>query len=221
MTLEEPGFPRGKDRSNLKTVHVAIADDHELFRQGLRQLLANEPDIAIVAEFANGRAVLNAEDKEQWDVLVLDLTLPLVSGFEVLSRLQETHPNLKVLVLSMYDAEHYGARVRRAGAAGYLSKTDPSRKVVDALRALGRGESLPIAVAAHIQELLPHERLSAREHQVFMLLVRGRSVADIAAELNLTPSTVSTHVANVREKLHVQNLAEIIRYAFQAGLVGE
>ena len=221
MTLEEPGFPRGKDRSNLKTVRVAIADDHELFRQGLRQLLANEPDIAIVAEFANGRAVLNAEGKEQWDVLVLDLTLPLVSGFEVLTRLQETHPNLKVLVLSMYDAEHYGARVRRAGAAGYLSKTDPSRKVVDALRALGRGESLPVAVAAHIQELLPHERLSAREHQVFMLLVRGRSVADIAAELNLTPSTVSTHVANLREKLHVQNLAEIIRYAFQAGLVGE
>lgn len=217
---EELGFPHGKDRSS-KTVHVAIADDHELFRQGLRQLLANEPDIAIVAEFANGRAVLNAEDKAKWDVLVLDLTLPLVSGFEVLTRLQETQPSLKVLVLSMYDAEHYGARVRRAGAAGYLCKTDPSRKVVDALRALGRGESLPVAVAAHIQELLPHERLSAREHQVFMLLVRGRSVADIAAELNLTPSTVSTHVANVREKLNVQNLAEIIRYAFQAGLVGE
>ncbi len=204
-----------------KTVRVAIADDHELFRQGLRQLLANESDIAIVAEFANGRAVLNADGKEGWDVLLLDLTLPLVSGFEVLTRIQETNPSLKVLVLSMYDAEHYGPRVRRAGASGYLSKTDPSRKVVEAIRALGRGESLPTLVAAHIQELLPHERLSAREHQVFMLLVQERSVADIAAELNLTPSTVSTHVANVREKLNVQNLAEIIRYAFQAGLVGE
>lgn len=202
-------------------VRVAIADDHELFRQGLRQLLANEADIAIVAEFPNGRAVLNADNKEAWDVLLLDLTLPLVSGFEVLTRLQETNPKLKVLVLSMYDAEHYGPRVRRAGAAGYLSKTDPSRKVVEAIRALGRGESLPTTVASHVQELLPHERLSAREHQVFMLLVQGRSVADIAAELNLTSSTVSTHIANVREKLNVQNLAEIIRYAFQAGLVGE
>ncbi|MBX7192228.1 MAG: response regulator transcription factor [Sandaracinaceae bacterium] len=202
-------------------IRVAIADDHELFRQGLRQLLANEPDIVIAAELANGRAVLNAADKDSWDVLLLDLSLPIVSGIEVIARLRESNPSLQVLVLSMYNAEHYGPRVRRAGAAGYLSKTEPSRTVVEALRRVSRGESLPAPVATQDQELLPHERLSAREHQVFMLLVQGRSVADIAAELDLTPSTVSTHVANLREKLGVQNLAEIIRYAFQAGLVGD
>lgn len=104
--------PRAAPRDAARTIRVAIADDHELFRGGLRQLLANEPDIAVVAELDDGRAVLNAVEKDSWDVLVLDLTLPFVSGMEVLHRIHQTNPTLRVLVLSMYSAEHYGPRAR-------------------------------------------------------------------------------------------------------------
>lgn len=206
---------------SLPRLRVAIADDHEVFRHGLRQLLELSEDLEVVAEFSTGRAVLNAPDKECWDVLVLDLTLPLVSGFEVLTRLRALRPTLKVLVLSMYSAEHYEARVRRAGAVAFLSKTAPSAQIADAVRAVYRGAVPLLAQPDSPGERLPHERLSAREYQVFMLLAQGRAIGDIAAELDLTPSTVSTHVARVREKLSVQNLAELIRYAFQAGLVGD
>jgi len=201
------------------SIRVAIADDHQIFRAGLKQLLEASPDLRVVAEYETGRAVVQAAGKDLWDVLILDLTLPLLNGAEVLTRLRELETAPRVLVLSMYSEEHYGARMRRAGAAGFLSKTAPSEMVIDAIRKIHRGERPPVESPSTPELTLPHELLSAREHQVFMLLAQGRAVNDIAAELNVSASTVSTHIAHIREKLGVSNLAEIIRYAFTAGLI--
>lgn len=205
-------------------VSVSLADDHAIFRRGLRELLEESGRIRVVGEFANGRAVLNAPAAALGEVLVLDLSLPVVSGIEVLARVREAHPTLRVVVLSMYAEEHFAARMVRAGARAYLAKTRPPEAVVATVIAVGEGRDeidLARVVTRADGATLPHERLSAREHQVFVLIVQGRAVGEIAAELDLSASTVSNHLAKVREKLGAKSNADVIRYAYAAGLAAE
>jgi DNA-binding NarL/FixJ family response regulator len=210
------------------TIRVFLADDHAIVRQALRQLLESAGDFVVVGEAADGRAVLNAPDKQQWDVLVLDLSLPRVSGVEVFRRLREAAPTLKVVVLSMYPEDQYGLRMLQEGAGAYLGKTAAPEAIVDTIRRVAAGEIVRTEALARAEEAArarhqraPHETLSAREHQVFTLIAQGRGVSDIAAELNLSGSTVSNHLAHVREKLGVTSNGEIVRYAYRIGLIDE
>ncbi len=204
-------------------IRIFLADDHPIVRQGVRRTIEEQPDMTVVGEASDGWQVLNADDRASWDVLVLDLSLPTISGIEVLRRLHAELPRLRVLVLSMYAEEQYAGRLLAEGAAGYVSKDEAPSVVLDAIRtvAAGRAWFSPEVLGAlqHRRTEQAHERLSAREYQVFTLLVAGRSVSEIAAELNVSGSTVSNHVTKIREKLGARTVGEIIRYAHQAGFL--
>ncbi len=203
-------------------IRVFLADDHAIVRGGVRKLLEGEHDVQVVGEATDGRAVLNAPDASAWDVLVLDLSLPKVNGIEVLRRLRATRPELPVIVLSMYPEEQYAARMRDEGAAAYVPKSAPPEALLAALRSVARGGRSvggERAKGADDAAAPPHQRLTAREYQVFTLLFQGAKVTDIAAELNLSVSTVSNHVAHIKEKLAARSVGEIVAYAHRAGLV--
>jgi DNA-binding NarL/FixJ family response regulator len=207
-------------------IRIYLADDHVIMRQGLRKLLREAPDMVVTGESGDGRQVLLAMEATECDVLLLDLSLPRVSGIEVLRRLQQTRPALRIVVLSMYAEEQYALRMVRAGAAGYVSKDRPADELLAAIRkAAAGGTYISPRLAGRVQtgeddpQRPAHESLSAREHQVFDLLAQGRAVTDIAAELNLSKSTISTYVQHIKEKLNVRTVGEIIRYAHQAGII--
>ncbi len=205
-------------------IRVFVADDHTIVRTGIKRLLATAGDIEVVAEAADGRQVLNQIGTVGCDVLLLDLSLPRVSGIEVLRRVKELKPELPVLILSMYPEEQYALRMVRSGAAGYLGKDRSENELIDAIRTVAQGKRyVTPAVAAQDEKKAgdgaPHSKLAAREHEVFTLLCEGRSVVEIAAELDVTPSTVSNHLARIRRKLGVRTVAEIVSYAHRAGLI--
>lgn len=204
---------------------IFIADDHPIVRHGLRQLLSGQSGMSVVGEAADGRQVLLAEGKEKWDVLILDLSLPRVSGIEVLRRLHAERPELRILVLSAYPEDQYALRLLHEGASGYLAKERAPEELLSALHVVARGGtyvSPGVEERAHDRatNAPPHASLSAREYQVFVLIFQGHTVSEIAAELNLSVSTVSNHLGKVREKLAVRTLGEIVGYAHRAGLVG-
>lgn len=201
---------------------VFIADDHAVVRHGIKQVLESH-GFEVVGEAEHGAQVLRAPDIDRWDVLVLDLSLPRVNGEEVLRRVRARRPDLPVVVLSMYPEEHHAGRLRAAGASVYLSKARPAADLVAAVRAAVRGERSPAAAAAEPEgkggaPRAAHERLTHREHQIFMLVVKGHKVADIAAELDVHSCTVSNHLAKIRLKLGVASVAEMVRYACAVGL---
>jgi two-component system invasion response regulator UvrY len=207
-------------------IRVFIADDHAIVRHGLRQLIDGSGDMELTGEASDGRQLLTAAETETWDVLVLDLSLPKVSGLEALKRLKESRPKLAVVVLSMYAEEQYALPVMRAGAAAYLSKDRPGEELLAAIRKAARGgtymtETMADQVFRSPQkgEKLPHETLTAREYQIFTLVVHGSTVTEIAVELNLTPGTVSGHLQRVKTKLAAHSVAEIVSYAHRMGFV--
>lgn len=199
-------------------IRVFIAEDHEFVREGLRRVLEAEGDITVVGEAADGRTALNALADADCDVLLLDLSLPRVQGPEVLHRLRASRPDLPVVILSMYPADQHGPLLRAAGAAAYVSKDQPAAELVSTLRAVvgqttaGPAASSPAAAA-------PHAQLTAREHQVFLLVIQGHAVVDIAAELDVAACTVSNHLSKVREKLGAKSVVDLAHYAHRWGLL--
>lgn len=201
-------------------IRVFVADDHAIVRAGIRQVIEATGDMVIAGEASNGRQVLDAAESADWDVLLLDLSLPRVNGPEVLRRVRERCPGLPVVVLSMYPEVHYAPSLLAAGAFAYVSKEQPITELVDVLRSAALGKP-----RRHVQRRVvteatsPHDTLTAREHQVFMLMIQGSAIAEIAAELNLNHSTISTHAAHVRDKLSARTLADVIHYAHRHGLI--
>lgn len=207
-------------------IDIFIADDHAIVRRGIRQLIGETDDMRLVGEASDGRELLAMAETGAWDVLILDLSLPKVSGLEALRRLKERRPKLSVVVLSMYSEEQYAIPVIRAGAAAYLSKDRPGEELLAAIRKVARGGTyLTETVADRVLrapargEKLPHEALTAREYQIFTLIIHGRSVSEIAAELDLTAGTVSGHLQKVKIKLGAPSVAEIVSYAHRMGLI--
>lgn len=207
-------------------IRVFIADDHAVVRHGLRQIISNCSDMTVVGEACDGHEMLRAAEAGKWDVLVLDLALPRLSGLEALRRVRALRPSLPVVVLSMYPEDQYAVRILREGAAAYLSKERPGEEVLAAIRKVARGgtyvtESLAEQVlrSPKSAEKLPHETLTGREYQVFALITHGRTVSEIAAELNLTAGTVSGHLHNIKEKLGARSVAEVVSYAHRMGLI--
>jgi DNA-binding NarL/FixJ family response regulator len=205
---------------------VFIADDHAIVRHGLKELLTATSDMRVVGEATDGRQLLNMVEKLECDVLVLDLSLPRVSGPEVLRRLRQLRPTLPVLVLTMYPEDQYAVALLRNGASAYLCKDRPSTELLEAIRRVAAGRTYFTETIAQKlitnpkdDDLPPHGKLSAREHQVFTLIIQGRTSSEIAAELDLTAGTVSNHLAKIKEKLGAHSVAEVVRYAYRAGLI--
>ena len=204
-------------------IRVIIADDHQILREGLKQLLLAAGDLDGVGEAADGNEVLQRVRTLGCDVLLLDMSMPGRSGVELIRQVKSEKPKLRILVLSMHEEHQYAVRAIRAGASGYLTKESAAAQLVAALRKVaGGGAFISAEVAERLaQEAMPHAdgplhaALSDREYQVFRLLVNGRSVSEIAVQLHLSAKTVSTHKARLMEKLGVDNNADLVHYAIK------
>ncbi len=208
-------------------IRVIIADDHALVRAGLKHLLSEAEGITVVGEACKGQEVLTEVRRTPCDVLLLDIGLPGRSGLDVLKQLRVEHPNLPVLILTMYPEEMYAVRALRAGAAGYITKDNPPDELVGAVRKVASGgryvslrtaESLAFEVQGRVRQS-PHETLSDRELQVVCMIARGKTVKEIADELNLSPKTVGTYRSRVLAKLGLRNSTEIAYYAVKEALI--
>lgn len=210
-------------------IRVVIADDHTILREGLKQLLQSAADLTVAGEAGNGHEVLAHVRGTAFDVLLLDMSMPGKSGMELIRQVKAERPKLRVLVLSMHEEHQYAVRAIRAGASGYLTKESAGRELVAAIRKVAGGGAF---ISAEVAEQLalsampraegpPHTLLSDREYQVFLRLVAGDAVTQIAGELNLSVKTVSTHKARLMEKLAVANQAELIHYALRHRLTDD
>jgi DNA-binding NarL/FixJ family response regulator len=210
-------------------IRIVVADDHTIVREGLKQLLTAAGDLEVVAEAQNGFEVMDRVRALDFDVLLLDMSMPGKSGIELIKQVHAEKPRLRILILSMHEEHQYAVRAIRAGAAGYLTKEGASAQLVSAIRRVAGGGAY---ISADVAEQLalgampgakgpPHSTLSDREFQIFRMIAEGRSVSDIAERLNLSVKTVSTHKANILQKMNMSTQAELIRYALTHRLVEE
>lgn len=200
---------------------ILIADDHAIVRDGLRRILQGAPGLEVAGEAVNGDEVMERVRAGGFDLLLLDMSMPGKSGIELIKWAKSTRPELAVLVLSMHQEEQYAVRAIRAGAAGYVTKESASTLLVAAIRKVAEGglyissgvaEQLALTLRPQTPGL-PHQSLSDREYEVFDLLVSGATVSDIAARLHLSGKTVSTHKARILEKMGMDSVADLVRYA--------
>lgn len=202
---------------------VLVADDHAIVREGLKRILEGQEGIEIAGEATNGHEVIDWVRKGGFDILMLDLSMPGKSGIELIRQVKDESPRLRVLVLTMHEEDQYAVRAIRAGASGYLTKESATAQLVQAIRRLAEGrlyispnvaEQLALDVQPRGDEA-PHKHLSDREFEVFQLLVAGRSVSEIAAQLHLSVKTVSTHKTRLLQKMSAASVADLVRYAIQ------
>ncbi|HEX7809859.1 MAG TPA: response regulator transcription factor [Thermoanaerobaculia bacterium] len=206
---------------------IVIADDHAVVRKGLQQLIVEAEDLVIVGEAASGDELLTVVRSCAVDVVILDLSLGTRSGLDLLKHLKSEFPRVPVIILSMHPEDLFAVRALRAGASGYVEKNSTPEELIAAIRKAARGGTY---VSAHIGEkladdlvrggaaVLPHERLSDRELEVFRLLGSGMSVTSIAQSLNLSVKTVSTHRTHVLARTGLRNNADIVEYVIAHGL---
>jgi len=199
-------------------IRVLLADDHKIVRDGLRRILAASPDIEVAAEAADGDQALALVRANAYDVAVLDLSMPGLSGLDLVKRLKLERPAMRLLVLSMHGEHQYAARALKAGAAGYLNKDSAAEQLVSVLhKVAGGGVHLGEAATASLVagEREAHRALSDREFEVLRHLVDGKSPTEIAAQLHLSVKTVSTHKTRILEKLELRSTADLVRYALE------
>ena len=203
-------------------IRLLIADDHALVRDGLKRILAATTDINVAAEAASGEEALKLVRSADYDVAMIDMSMPGLSGIDLIKRLKTEKPKLRLLVLSMHGERQYAARALKAGASGYLNKDSAAQQLVSALRKIaGGGVHISEAAAAGLlsSEKPVHESLSNREFEVLRLLVEGQGPTEIAARLHLSVKTVSTHKTRILQKLSLGSTAELVRYALEHKLV--
>jgi DNA-binding NarL/FixJ family response regulator len=208
-------------------IRILIADDHAIVRGGLKQLFTMVKDIDVVGEAVNGMQAIEFLRRTPVDLALLDLTMPGMSGIDVITRLRALFPELPILVLSMRNEPQVVRQVLKAGASGYLTKdSEPEMLVVAIRKAAAGGRFIDPTLAEQLvfdidqPGIAPlHEQLSGRETQILALLARGRSVNDIAADLMISNKTVSSHKAHLMQKMNFMNNADLVRYAILHGLV--
>jgi DNA-binding NarL/FixJ family response regulator len=207
-------------------IRIVIADDHAIVREGLKRIVSSIGDMQVAGEAADGTEVMQRVREIEFDLLVLDLSMPGRSGMEMIRLVKAEKPKLRILVLSMHQELQYAVRAIKSGASGYLTKESAPAMLEQAIRKIAAGGAF---VSAEVAEQLalsampggsaaPHEALSNREFEVFRLIAAGMSVTDIATRLNLSVKTISTHKANLMNKLGLQNQSELIRYAIRHGV---
>jgi DNA-binding NarL/FixJ family response regulator len=207
-------------------IRIVIADDHAIIREGLKRIIGSADDMTVVGEAADGTEVMQQVRGADFDVLVLDLSMPGRSGMELIKLVRAEKPRLRILVLSMHQELQYAVRAIKSGASGYLTKESAPLQLLQVLRKIAAGGAF---ISADVAEQLAlgsmlgaggavHEKLSDREFEVFRLIAVGVSVTDIAARLNLSAKTISTHKANLMQKMGLKNQSELIRYAIKHGV---
>jgi two-component system invasion response regulator UvrY len=208
-------------------IRILIADDHPVFRRGLKDLIQESSEMVVAAEAANGREALAKARTGDYDVVLLDISMPFQNGVDVVAQLKRERPELPVLMLSMHPEQQYAVRALRAGASGYLTKESAPKELLTAIRKVSEGgryvsASLAEHLASVVQgdaEALPHESLSRREYQIMCVIASGKTVSEAAAELSLSPKTISTYRVRLLKKMNMENNAELIRYAMKNQLV--
>jgi two-component system, NarL family, invasion response regulator UvrY len=206
---------------------VLIADDHAIVRQGLKQILTDWDETSIIAEAATGHDAIRMARESDWDVVLLDISMPDRNGIETLKQLKKEHPKLRVLMLTMHSEDQYAIRALKAGAAGYLTKQSAPDELVTAIRQVANGRkyvtaSLAEALAENVgmdAEKPRHEALSDREYQTLCLIASGRSLSEMAQEMCLSVKTVSVYRARLLEKMGLRNNPELTHYAIKNGVV--
>jgi DNA-binding NarL/FixJ family response regulator len=207
-------------------IKILIADDHPLFRQGLKNAFSETPDIEVVSEAENGNDILGKVREQDLSLVLLDISMPGKGGLEVLKQLKAEHPKVPVLILSVYQENQYAVRFIKAGASGYLTKESSIDTLIEAVRKVAQGGNY---ASADITEKLAfdflnidkplHELLSDREYQVFSMIATGKSLTEIGKDLSLSVKTISTHRTRILEKMRMKKNAELIHYAIQQELI--
>jgi two-component system, NarL family, invasion response regulator UvrY len=206
---------------------ILIVDDHEVVREGVKRIFNVEHDTTIFGEASAAADALRLVREQDWDVVVLDLSLGGKSGLELLREMKQIRPKLPVLILSMHTEEQYARRAFKAGAAGYVTKDSPRAELAEAVNSVAAGgKYVTRALAEKLivdlergSDRPPHETLSDREFEVMRLLASGKTVTEIAVMLSLSDKTISTYRARVLEKIGIQTNADLVRYAIQNKLV--
>ncbi len=212
-------------------IRVVVADDHPIVRGGLETIVRAQKDMQLVASAADGAALVDLLSSRPCDVLVVDLSLPHLSGMELIRGVAEWHPDLPMVVFTMQPEDALALHVVRSGASAYLCKDRSSDELLQAIRHVAKGkvfltDRLQALADAEVVEVsakadvAPHERLSARQAQVFRLVLEGRTVNDIAATLEMAGSTTSNHIAEIRRRLGVETTGEVVLYGHRMGLLG-
>ena len=208
-------------------IKVLIADDHTLFRDGLRRIFGEADGIEVVAEAIDGKDTIKKAKEYDWDIVLLDINFPDMNGLEVLKRISSADLPPHVLVLSMYPEEEYAIRAMRSGASGYMTKDSPTDQLINVIHCLANGgkyvdseleEKLLFTHAVNSEELM-HTAFSDREFHVFKLLVSGESLTSIANKLSLSVKTVSTYRSRILKKMRMKNNVQLVRYAIQHRLI--
>lgn len=204
-------------------IKVLIADDHAIVRQGLKQILADIPDMEVFGEANSGDEALKFIRKEGWNILLLDISMPGKNVLELIKLSKQQSPHLPILILSMYPEDQYAIRMLRAGADGYLNKESAPEQLVEAIRKVATGGKYvsPMMTEKLINELNPnqdtplHTKLTDREYQVFCSICAGKSMTDIARTMSLSVKTISTFRTRIMIKMNMSTNADLIHYAFK------
>ncbi|OGW46356.1 MAG: DNA-binding response regulator [Nitrospirae bacterium RBG_13_41_22] len=208
-------------------IKILIADDHTIFREGLKHILTEYSDLIVTDEARNGQEVLEKVWNNEYDMVLLDISMPGMNGLEVLKRLKKEKPKLSVLVLSMHPEEQYAVRALKSGASGYLTKESATDELITAIRKISQGRkyitsSLAERLAFGLEtdaEKPPHETLSDREYQVLLMIASGKTITQIAKELFLSVKTVSSHRSHILEKMEMKTNAELTHYVIKHNLL--
>ena len=216
----------------MSTLRILIADDHDVVRQGLRALLEAQPGWEICGEAATGRETVEKTRKLKPDIVLLDIIMPELNGLEVLRRIRKATPETQVLVLTMHESEDLIGQALKAGARGFMLKSDAGRDLITAIDALSRRKPFFTSKVAQMvlegylegtapgaAEEAPRSRLSAREREVVQLLAEGRTNKEIAAVLNLSVYTVDAHRGRIMEKLNLHSINDLVRFAVRNGVI--
>ena len=204
---------------------ILVVDDHPVVRRGLKQILTEEPDVALVGEAQTSSEVFDLVRAQRWDAVVLDVTMPGRGGLDIFKELKHEHPRLPVLMLSIHPEDQYAVRALKEGAAGYMNKECAPEELIGAIRKIVRGgkyvsSALAEKLAFMLESQAPsHDSLSGREYQVLLMLASGKTLSQISEEMSLSIKTIATYRARILEKMNMKNNAELIRYAIKHSLV--
>lgn len=212
-------------------IRVLVADDHAIIREGLRVMLGNQPDMEVVAVATNGREAIRLVNEYEPDVAVVDISMPELNGIEAIQQMMPNHPPMQVVVLSIHETKPYVYRALKAGARGYLVKETAGVEVVDAVRAVYRGERylsqsiadlLTNASFKNLEspiEVRPLEMLSSREREILQLVAEGKTSQEIAERLSISSKTVDTYRSRLMHKIGVDDVAGLVKFAIQHGVI--
>ena len=208
-------------------IKLLIADDHALFREGLKRILSDTFGVCVIDEAVNGQEVINKVAKNNYDIVLLDISMPGRSGLDVLSSLKNEYPGISVLILSMHPEERYAVRALKLGADGYITKNSVPEELIKVIKKIISGgkyfsESFADRLYTDLQKEIdeqPHQKLSEREYEVICYLASGKSVKEIADELFLSVPTISTYRARIMEKMNMKKNSELTFYTIKNNLI--